>query len=313
MSLPDKDESMPSSQEPTNRNRRAPVVHTWAVSEDSLVTAMTFPSHGEWFCGHFPGFPVLPGVAQLFFIRKFARKAFADFPDVASYRRIKFRRLVRPDERVVLEVARRGVVSFAFTMSVDGEVASSGSMEGATGDMTIASAGIGFKSGYLACGEASLPRSVITDLLPHRPPMTMLSEVLAVDVPGEAFAVADTSADSIFYEPDLGGLPSCVAIEYMAQTMALAVGAESRRIRLDPKIGFILGTRRLNVRVDSFLCARRYVVGAKCTSADEEFASFDCAIAESDGRIVASASLTAFQPIGDPVEFAAKMRKLNKG
>lgn len=110
---------------------REPAVLEWAASEDSLVAVLSFPPEGVWFSGHFPGFPVLPGVAQLFFVRRFARRVFPDFPDAGAYRRIKFRRLVRPGEQVRLEVARKRAGAFSFVMSVGGEVASSGQVEGA--------------------------------------------------------------------------------------------------------------------------------------------------------------------------------------
>lgn len=111
-------------------NCREPDVLSWTATADSLVAELRFCGDGEWFSGHFPGFPVLPGVAQLFFLRRFAKRVFSDFPDAASYRRIKFRRLVRPDECVLLEVTRSGDCAFSFKMSVDGEVASSGIVEG---------------------------------------------------------------------------------------------------------------------------------------------------------------------------------------
>ncbi len=110
-------------------NCRDPEVPSWNATADSLVAELRFGGDGEWFSGHFPDFPVLPGVAQLFFLRRFARRVFPDFPDAASYRRVKFRRLVRPDETVLLEVKRIGAGSFSFQMSVDGEVSSSGIVE----------------------------------------------------------------------------------------------------------------------------------------------------------------------------------------
>ena len=136
----------------------------------------------------------------------------------------------------------------------------------------------------------------LSELLPHRPPMTMLAQVLSVDVPGEASAVADTSPESAFYDSGLGGVPACAALEYMAQTMALAVGAERRRKGALPRVGFVLGTRRLEVKVAAFESGKRYVATAKCVYADDEFGSFDCAIAGPDGETVAMASLTAYQP-----------------
>jgi len=134
------------------------------------------------------------------------------------------------------------------------------------------------------------------DFLPQHPPMIMLAELISVDVPGVASAVPDTSPGCIFYDPELKGVPACAALEYMAQTMALAVGAEYRRRGGSPKIGFVLGTRRLEVKIATFESGKRYVVNAKCVYDDNEFASFDCMIADPDGATVATALLTAYQP-----------------
>ena len=134
------------------------------------------------------------------------------------------------------------------------------------------------------------------DFLPHRPPMIMLSELISIDVPGEASAVADTSPGCIFYDPELKGVPACAALEYMAQTMALAVGAEHRRRGQTPKVGFVLGTRRMEVKVATFESGKRYVANAKCVYDDAEFASFDCSVMDPDGATVAAALFTAYQP-----------------
>ena len=107
-----------------------PVVLDWRETSTELSAKMVFPPDAEVFKGHFPDFPILPGVAQLFYLRRFARRVFADFPDAGVYRRIKFRRLVRPNERVRLEVVRKGLRAFSFTMSVGGAIASSGMVEG---------------------------------------------------------------------------------------------------------------------------------------------------------------------------------------
>ena len=136
----------------------------------------------------------------------------------------------------------------------------------------------------------------LEDLLPHRPPMILLAELISVEVPGEASAVADTSPNCIFYDPGLKGVPACAALEYMAQTMALAVGAERRRKGLAPKVGFVLGTRRMEVKLATFESGKRYVANAKCVYDDEAFASFDCSITDPDGATVASALFTAYRP-----------------
>ena len=113
-------------------NCREPAVVSWSATASSLVAELVFPPDGEWFAGHFPGFPVLPGVAQLFFTRHYSRQAFGDFPGAATFKRLKFRRLVRPGEKVKLSVSRNDAGRFDFEMSVDGNPASSGSVEGAS-------------------------------------------------------------------------------------------------------------------------------------------------------------------------------------
>jgi 3-hydroxymyristoyl/3-hydroxydecanoyl-(acyl carrier protein) dehydratase len=90
---------------------------------------MVFPPDGEWFAGHFPGFPILPGVAQLFFLRLFSLRAFGEFPGAASYRNVKFKRPIRPGERVRLKAERRSPCSLSFEYSVAGDVASSGTVQ----------------------------------------------------------------------------------------------------------------------------------------------------------------------------------------
>lgn len=271
--------------------RREPLPLKWVADAESLEAELEFPPDGIWFAGHFPGVPILPGVAQLFFARTFARKAFGDFPDAGLYRRIKFRRLVRPGELVSLKVARKGEGAFSFMMSVGGAIASSGIVE-------RADCAVGGDDAQYAVGKergSTMPPSALCDLLPHRPPMTMLTEVLAVG-DGVSEAIADTSPESVFYDSEAGGVPACVALEYMAQTMAIVVGEARRRRGEVPRVGFVLGTRRMMVGEPVFRRGRRYRVAAKCVYVDEEFGAFDCTMAGPDGKLVAKASLTAYQP-----------------
>ena len=109
-------------------NCREPVVLSCEATAESLDAEMAFPPDGEWFDGHFPGFPILPGVAQLFFLRLFAMRAFGEFPGAASYRNIKFKRPIRPGERVRLKIERTENCEILFEYSVAGETASSGTV-----------------------------------------------------------------------------------------------------------------------------------------------------------------------------------------
>ena len=108
---------------------REPVVVSWRSTAEMLDAEMVFPPDGEWFAGHFPGFPILPGVAQLFSLRLFSLRAFGEFPGAASYRNVKFKRPIRPGERVRLKAERRSPCSLSFEYSVAGDVASSGTVQ----------------------------------------------------------------------------------------------------------------------------------------------------------------------------------------
>ena len=118
---------------------------------------------------------------------------------------------------------------------------------------------------------------------------------------GEESVVAfvDVGKASPFYEQPLGGVPSCVALEYMAQTMALLVGLRDRRRGQKPRIGFVLGSRKLETRIPCFREGARYRVTATCTYEDESFGSFDCEIEDDGDKVVAKATMTAFQPEGE--------------
>ena len=109
---------------------REPVVGDWAATAERLMATLVFPPDCECFQGHFPGFPILPGVAQLYFLRHFARQAFPDFPEAATYRKLKFQKLVRPAEAVTLTVTRAGASRFAFSLDVASGRAASGLVEG---------------------------------------------------------------------------------------------------------------------------------------------------------------------------------------
>ena len=112
-------------------------------------------------------------------------------------------------------------------------------------------------------------------------------------------AFVDVGKAAPFYEQALGGVPACVALEYMAQTMALLVGLRDRRRGQKPRIGFVLGSRKLETKIPCFCDGERYRILATCTYEDESFGSFNCTITDGRGETVATATMTAFQPEGE--------------
>ena len=139
----------------------------------------------------------------------------------------------------------------------------------------------------------------LAELLPHAAPMILLSGYEEQASEDSVTAFVDVSASAPFYERALGGVPSCVALEYMAQAMALLVGLRDRRRGVRPRVGFVLGSRRLETGIPCFRAGERYRISVTCTYEDESFGSFDCVIADREGAEVAKATMTAFQPEGE--------------
>lgn len=110
------------------RVHRLPVV-TGIVSPTGHETTLTLflPRQLTYFEGHFPGTPVLPGVAQLFWVAYFARQLFGlDFV-WRQMEAVKFNRLVFPENTVTLHLAWREARSrLQFAYAVDGVTCSSG-------------------------------------------------------------------------------------------------------------------------------------------------------------------------------------------
>lgn len=107
-----------------------PVVLKWNETADELSAKIVFPPDSRCFEGHFPAHPILPGVAQLFFIRQFAKSVFRDFPPVTSFKRLKFQKLVFPSCVLDLKVTRKPESAFSFTLAMNGEMCASGLVVG---------------------------------------------------------------------------------------------------------------------------------------------------------------------------------------
>lgn len=142
-------------------------------------------------------------------------------------------------------------------------------------------------------------------LIPHRAPMCLIDRVFAFDAAQRTCCayVSITPASPFFSG---SGVPSWVALEYMAQTSAALAGLfdRMREASRPPRPGLLLGARKLALDLDGFENGRVYTVCAKETYSDGDAAAFDCAVMDDTGACVASATLNAYRP-GDFASFLA--------
>lgn len=67
---------------------------------------LIFPKNSNFFKGHFPGFPILPGVVQLFFAKEFARDIFNLYFVPQKVKKVKFSSIIKPEMKVKLVLTR---------------------------------------------------------------------------------------------------------------------------------------------------------------------------------------------------------------
>jgi 3-hydroxymyristoyl/3-hydroxydecanoyl-(acyl carrier protein) dehydratase len=102
-------------------------------SKDGKLSAQVHvPADASWFNGHFPDWPVLPGIAQLHIVYELIHHALDCPVRVVEVSRVRFKQRIAPDDRltVVAEVLS-GDGRYAFRITRGDEVV-------CTGIMTIA-------------------------------------------------------------------------------------------------------------------------------------------------------------------------------
>ena len=109
-------------------NRLAePVIQNLTHTPDTITADLTFLSESEYFRGHFPGYPILPGVIQLHFALRFIRMFFnTSHTDKYTITKLKFSALILPDSTVKFALTRHDAHTFSFEYTRDGMRCSAG-------------------------------------------------------------------------------------------------------------------------------------------------------------------------------------------
>jgi len=103
-----------------------------AGTAERTTAAAAVPGDSAWYAGHFPGNPILPGIAILALVeeaiittelREGRRIA------ITGISRVRFRLPVKPDDRMTFEITReekRSGMAYLFSVSLAGEAACTG-------------------------------------------------------------------------------------------------------------------------------------------------------------------------------------------
>ncbi len=84
-----------------------PVVLQQQQNAENAEFQLEFPPELECFKGHFPNYPIYPGVGQIGFIQHFAKQAWVDLAWCNGYEQLKFQDLIKPFAVVELTLMRK--------------------------------------------------------------------------------------------------------------------------------------------------------------------------------------------------------------
>ena len=138
---------------------------------------------------------------------------------------------------------------------------------------------------------ADLPE--ISELVPHSGRMLLLSRVLSHTLEKTVCAV-DLERSELFCDTE-GSVPGWVGLEYMAQCVAAHAGLISRSRRERQRPGFLIGSRRTHIHVDSFQPGQRLQVTSRHLRGEAGLAWFDCTVQDTaDGTTLAQGRLSVY-------------------
>ncbi len=136
------------------------------------------------------------------------------------------------------------------------------------------------------------------ELLPHRPPAIVLSELREMDDEG-CLALARVDDCGPYLDAD-GSLPAWVGLEMMAQAAAAYSGRRNTLSGRPVRVGYLLGSRSFTAVASAFPAGTELEVEVRVVFLDPDGPSaFRCEIRQS-GATVAQATLKAIEPPDPP-------------
>jgi predicted hotdog family 3-hydroxylacyl-ACP dehydratase len=141
----------------------------------------------------------------------------------------------------------------------------------------------------------------IEQVLAHDAPMILIDSLSHYSDENACCAVLITE-QSPFYNPAIGGVPSYIGVEYMAQSIAAYAGALASDSEQQIKIGFLIGSRKYQTHHSVFTKGSTLAIKVQKLYQEESGLSvFDCQIWTAD-TLLCEAKINVFQP-ENPLQF----------
>jgi predicted hotdog family 3-hydroxylacyl-ACP dehydratase len=223
-----------------------------------MNVAIAVPADGPLFEGHFPGRPILPGIAELVLVAR-ALAPGDDAADVSAMPFARFRGLVLPADRLEVLAVPRGDGGVRFEVRRAGEVV-------ANGAMTFGAPRSDEGGGTAVASRSTRGAPPLHELIPHRPPMLFVERILGEAEDGATCLGRVPAACALVTR---GVTPAFVALEAAAQTAAVWEALRRSRDAGAPSVltGYLVSLRdvvlyRRTIPADADLIATIRLVAA---------------------------------------------------
>jgi predicted hotdog family 3-hydroxylacyl-ACP dehydratase len=136
----------------------------------------------------------------------------------------------------------------------------------------------------------------VAQLLPHRGRMVLLTRVLAHAREGTSCTVA-IDAQDLFRAHD-GTIASWIGVEYMAQCVAAHAGLIGRAAQREPRVGYLVSSRRLRFHVPRFDAGQTLRVSAsQLWGGEQGLVAFQCKVEDhGSGALLVEGRLNCYMP-----------------
>ena len=106
--------------------------HSLAVEavnqQNEIVARAEADRRSPWFSGHFPGEPILPGIAQLHMVFEIIQQTEGVDLVFKGLKRVRFKKVIQPEEKIEIVTGplEDNPLTYSFRILVRGEIACNG-------------------------------------------------------------------------------------------------------------------------------------------------------------------------------------------